>query len=171
MPLVSLRSTALDVGSVDGEGTRGLSLVSDEHTQVIGEVSEIVRLKPGSAKGVTFMTIEDETDVANLVIWSKMFEKERRLILSTSLIACRGRLQREGEFLHLIAEHFINLSEVLHSVMDRDGDLRVRSGRGDEARIGTRDRIRGGSQEAIQPPYTMSERDETTIKVGSRNFH
>ncbi|WP_262031327.1 hypothetical protein [Microvirga sp. Mcv34] len=121
--------------------------------------------------GVTFMTIEDETDVANLVIWSKVFEKQRRLILSTSMIACRGRLQSEGEFLHLIAEHFINLSELLRSVVIRDGALRGRSGRGNEARIGTRDRVRGGSQEANQPPYTMSERDENTIKVGSRNFH
>ncbi|WP_370644948.1 hypothetical protein [Microvirga sp. ACRRW] len=56
----------------------------------------LVRQKPGSAKGMTFMTIEDETDVANLVIWSAVFEKPRRLTLSSGMIGCRGQLQREG---------------------------------------------------------------------------
>ncbi|WP_245435665.1 OB-fold nucleic acid binding domain-containing protein [Microvirga calopogonii] len=132
----------------------------------------LVRQKPGSAKGVTFMTIEDETDVANLVIWAKVFEKQQRLILSTSLIACRGRLQREGGVTHLIADHFIDLSDLLRSVAERDGDLRVRSGRGDEARTGTRDWIRSGKQEINERP-TCGRADrlnEAVIKVASRNF-
>ncbi|QRM34251.1 error-prone DNA polymerase [Microvirga sp. VF16] len=130
----------------------------------------LVRQKPGSAKGVTFMTIEDETDVANMVIWSTVFEKQRRLILSARLIACRGRLQREGGVTHLIAEHFIDLSDLLRSVADRDGDLRLRSGRGDEARTGTRDWVRGGSDDAIQRPETKAEFDEAVIKIPARNF-
>ena len=56
----------------------------------------LVRQKPGSAKGVMFITIEDETDIANLIIWPSLFEKQRRLILSAGMIGCRGRVQREG---------------------------------------------------------------------------
>ena len=80
----------------------------------------LVRQKPGSAKGVMFMTIEDETDVANLVIWPSLFEKQRRLILSSGMIGCRGRVQREGDVIHLVAEHMIDLSDLLRSVGDRE---------------------------------------------------
>ena len=131
----------------------------------------LVRQKPGSAKGVTFMTIEDETDVANLVIWSSLFEKQRRLILSSGLIGCRGRLQREGDVTHLVAEHILDLSDLLRSVADRDGELRLRSGRGDEARIGTRDRARSGAREAVPHLEAKEESDEPVIKVAARNFH
>jgi error-prone DNA polymerase len=97
----------------------------------------LVRQKPGSAKGVTFMTIEDETEVANLVIWSTVFEAHRRLILSARMIGCRGRLQREEGVIHVIAEHFIDLSDLLRSIADRDQPLHLPHGRGDEARVGT----------------------------------
>jgi error-prone DNA polymerase len=119
---------------------------------------------------VTFMTIEDETDVANLVIWSAVFEKQRRLILSSHMIGCRGRLQREGGVTHLIAEHFIDLSDLLRSVAERDGELRLRSGRGDEARTGTRDWVRSGPQEGIKRPETKAELKEPVIEVAARNF-
>ena len=66
------------------------------------------------------MTIEDETDVANLVIWPSLFEKQRRLILSSGMIGCRGRLQKEGGVTHVIAEHIVDLSHLLRSVGDRD---------------------------------------------------
>jgi len=131
-----------------------------------------VRQKPGSAKGVTFMTIEDETDVANLVIWSAVFEKHRRLILSSGMIGCRGRLQREGGVTHLIAEHFIDLSDLLRSVADRDGELRLRSGRGDESKIGRRDRLRIGPTATTAPPEARGHNRENTpaIKVATRDF-
>ena len=62
----------------------------------------LVRQRPGSAKGVMFITLEDETGIANLVIWPKLFEKERRLILTSRLMGVEGRLQREGEVAHLV---------------------------------------------------------------------
>jgi error-prone DNA polymerase len=130
----------------------------------------LVRQKPGSAKGVTFMTIEDETDVANLVIWSAVFEKHRRLILSSGMIGCRGRLQREGGVTHLIAEHFLDLSDLLRSVADRDTELHLRNGRGDEAKAGTRDWIRNGPREATQQLKAKAEPNEAIIKVTARNF-
>jgi error-prone DNA polymerase len=80
----------------------------------------LVRQKPSSAKGVMFMTIEDETDVANIIVWPSLFEKQRRLILSSGMIGVRGRFQREGGVTHLIAKHLIDLTDLLRSVGDRD---------------------------------------------------
>jgi error-prone DNA polymerase len=73
----------------------------------------LVRQKPGSAKGVLFITIEDETGIANLVIWPSLYEKQRRIILSAGMIAVHGRVQREGEVVHLIARHLTDLSLAL----------------------------------------------------------
>jgi error-prone DNA polymerase len=63
----------------------------------------LVRQKPGSAKGVMFITLEDETEVANLIVWPSLLKPQRRVILSAGLLACRGRVQREREVIHLIA--------------------------------------------------------------------
>jgi error-prone DNA polymerase len=57
----------------------------------------LVRQKPGSAKGVMFITLEDETDIANLVVWTNVFEKNRRTVLGASMMGVRGQIQREGE--------------------------------------------------------------------------
>ncbi len=67
----------------------------------------LVRQMPGSAKGVVFITIEDETGIANLVIWPKLYERQRRVILSAGMMAIHGRIQREGEVVHLVA-HQVN---------------------------------------------------------------
>nr|WP_193557285.1 error-prone DNA polymerase [Microvirga pakistanensis] len=132
----------------------------------------LVRQKPGSAKGVTFMTIEDETDVANIVIWSTVFEKHRRLILSTGMIGCRGRLQREGGVTHLIAEHLIDLSDLLRSVGSRDEPLRLRHGRGDEAKAGTRETLRLDTKAASERPTSDPSEDDQApmIRVPTRDF-
>lgn len=63
----------------------------------------LVRQRPGSAKGVMFITLEDETGIANLVVWPQVFEKFRRVVMGASMIAVRGRIQREGEVVHLVA--------------------------------------------------------------------
>jgi DNA polymerase III alpha subunit len=148
-----------------------LQHVRDGHRVAVAGLV-LVRQKPGSAKGVTFMTIEDETDVANLVIWSTVFETHRRLILSSGMIGCRGRLQREGGVTHLIAEHFIDFSDLLRSVAERDVELRLGSGRGDESKIGTRDRLRIGPMATTTPPEIHGHDRESTpaIKVATRDF-
>jgi error-prone DNA polymerase len=96
----------------------------------------LVRQKPGSAKGVMFITIEDETGHANLIIWPAVFEKQRRLILSAGMIACRGKLQREGEVMHVVADELTDLTPMLRSVGTRGEDFPLRTGRGDEAKHG-----------------------------------
>jgi error-prone DNA polymerase len=80
----------------------------------------LVRQMPGSAKGVMFITLEDETGIANLVIWPKLFEKQRRVILSAGMLAVDGRIQREGDVVHLVAHHLTDLSGLLASIGARD---------------------------------------------------
>jgi len=79
----------------------------------------LVRQKPGSAKGVMFITLEDETNVANLVVWTNVFEKNRRTVLSASMMGVRGQVQREGEVIHVIAQRLDDLSPLLASVGNR----------------------------------------------------
>ena len=82
----------------------------------------LVRQRPGSARGVLFVTLEDETSVANLVIWSTVFESHRRIVLNAEMLACHGRLQREGDVIHVIADRCEDLSDLLRGVGARDGD-------------------------------------------------
>ncbi|HUA76688.1 MAG TPA: OB-fold nucleic acid binding domain-containing protein, partial [Acetobacteraceae bacterium] len=92
----------------------------------------LVRQMPGSAKGVIFITIEDETGIANLVIWPKLYEKQRRVILSARMMAVHGRIQREGEVVHLVAHRVSDLSDSLASVKYRDIAFPMPHGRGAE---------------------------------------
>jgi len=111
----------------------------------------LVRQKPGSAKGVMFMTIEDETGIANVIVWPNVFEKHRRLILSSSMVGCTGKLQREGEVIHVVADRLVDMSGLLRSVGSRDEAFVPVTGRGDEAK-------HGGSP------------DSREIKVKTRDF-
>ena len=86
----------------------------------------LVRQKPGSAKGVMFLTIEDETGVANLIVWPSVFEKQRRLVLSAGMIACHGQVQREGSVIHVVTDRLEDLSGLLRSVGERDAELKPR---------------------------------------------
>jgi len=82
----------------------------------------LVRQMPGSAKGVLFMTIEDETGVANLVVWKKLYEKQRRIALGAHLLGVDGRIQREGDVVHLVAYQLHDLGEVLTGLEDQSAD-------------------------------------------------
>src|SRR5262249_20898682 len=66
----------------------------------------ICRQRPGTAAGVTFLTLEDETGFVNVVVWQKVFEKFDILIKTTSFLGVGGRLQSEQGVVHLIAERF-----------------------------------------------------------------
>ncbi len=94
----------------------------------------LVRQRPGSAKGVIFITIEDETGTANLVVWNHVFETQRRTILGSRMIACQGKVQREGLVIHVVANKLTDLSGLLNSIGQRD--FAPQTGRGDEATHG-----------------------------------
>lgn len=97
----------------------------------------LVRQRPGSAKGVMFITLEDETAVANLVVWTKVFEKFRRVVLGSGMIGVKGRIQREGEVVHIVAHELIDLSTELASVGSGENAFPLPHGRGDEFHRGS----------------------------------
>jgi error-prone DNA polymerase len=72
-----------------------------------------VRQRPGTAKGVLFITIEDETGFANLVVWSKTFEQYRKVILQSRLLMVEGKLQIAGEVIHVVVSACFNLNELM----------------------------------------------------------
>ena len=82
----------------------------------------LVRQRPGTAKGVTFLTLEDETGSANIVIWKDVFEANRRIAMAGAFIEVEGRLQRTGEVIHLVAERFADHSFRLASLKHEGGD-------------------------------------------------
>ncbi|WP_227287910.1 error-prone DNA polymerase [Boseongicola sp. H5] len=74
----------------------------------------LVRQRPGSAKGVCFITLEDETGVANLVIWSKVMEAYRKPIMQARLLDVRGIVQRDADVIHVVAHHLTDRSDALN---------------------------------------------------------
>ncbi|WP_159717597.1 error-prone DNA polymerase [Geminicoccus flavidas] len=106
----------------------------------------LVRQRPGSASGVMFITIEDEGGIANLVVWPSVFERYRRIVLGSRMLGVLGRVQRQGEVIHLVAERLEDLGALLASLGSRDQpnhqprDIYIRDLRPDSAiRIPTRD--------------------------------
>jgi error-prone DNA polymerase len=73
----------------------------------------ITRQRPGSASGVTFVTMEDETGHVNLIVWKRVAEEQRAALLESRLLEVRGALQREGDVLHVIAQRLTDLSMLL----------------------------------------------------------
>jgi error-prone DNA polymerase len=133
----------------------------------------LVRQKPGSAKGVMFLTIEDETGPANIVVWPKLFERRRRIVLGSSLMAINGRIQREGDVVHIVAQQLFDLTEDLSGLADRDMEFKLPTGRGDEFAHG----FPGGGDSRDRPKPVVTPRDIfvrdlhiDTLKVKARNF-
>jgi error-prone DNA polymerase len=123
----SLSLKAHPVGFFRGELDRlratpaaGLRAMRDGRRLAVGGLV-LVRQRPGTAKGVVFMTLEDETGVANVVVWQKTFEANRRLVMGASFLLVHGRLQREGEVIHLVAESFTDLSHRLSEMREEEG--------------------------------------------------
>jgi error-prone DNA polymerase len=87
------------------------SLKDGARVSVAGVV--LVRQRPGSAKGVVFMTIEDETGVANAVVWPKMLEAFRKVVMTARLVEIEGRIQRHDDIIHVVAARLIDCSDWL----------------------------------------------------------
>jgi error-prone DNA polymerase len=130
----------------------------------------LVRQRPGSAKGVMFATIEDETGHANIIVWPNVFEAQRRIVLSARMIAVRGQLQRESEVIHVVAEQLTDLSDLLASVGGRGAPFPLVHGRGDEAKHGggpdPRERGLGRKPRDIYVPDITLD----ALKVKTRDF-
>lgn len=133
----------------------------------------LVRQMPGSAKGVMFITIEDETGTANLIVWPKVFEQHRRIVLGASMMSIYGKVQREGEVVHLIARTLTDLTSELSSVGGRDDAFIHRTGCGDEFAHGG-----PGVDSRIKEQNDFRQRDIyvpdlhiDSIRIKGRNFH
>jgi error-prone DNA polymerase len=104
------------------------------YVSVVGMVN--VRQRPGSANGVIFLTIEDETGDANVIVWEKVGETYKQAVYGASLVLITGYVQREGEVVHLIARTAVDLSHMLSGIGDRDNPLALPHQPGDEFRRG-----------------------------------
>ena len=133
----------------------------------------LVRQRPGSAKGVLFVTIEDETGVAQGILWPDRFEIYRRQVMSASMIAMRGRLQKEGEVIHIICDRITDHDDMLRSIARMD--FAVRPSHGDGA-------ANGGGPDPRDPGFpkgrTLSYRpfnavpdEEELMRIRSHDFH
>ena len=77
----------------------------------------ILRQRPGTAKGVIFLTLEDETGVVNIVVWRKMYEHFRRAVIAGRLLRVTGPIQRENNVTHVIAEKIEDISPMLDRLL------------------------------------------------------
>jgi len=118
-----------------------------------------------------FITLEDESSIANLVVWPAIFEKQRRVILSAAMMAAYGRIQRAGDVVHLVAQRLTDLSSELASIGDRDSPFPLPHGRGDELRRGSpapdpRSLPKGLKPRNVLDPYGHIDQ----IRAKARNF-
>jgi error-prone DNA polymerase len=151
----------------------------------------LVRQRPGTASGVVFVTLEDEFGIANLVVWPRVFDTHRRIVMGARLMGVRGRIQCQGEdeykVIHLVAEEVWDLSAELDSISELDL-FHPTNGRGDGVRSDPGDRrvkvaeanaTRHRSSRNVperpvgQPKYDRSRivLDRPKIRIQSRDFH
>jgi len=112
----------------------------------------LVRQRPGTAKGICFITIEDETGTANLVVFPNIFQEFRKEILQSRLLMAEGKLQIEGEVIHVIVNRCYNLSKLLQQLTSsKDEDLRLLTlSRADQAPSAVYPLQKGQGQKLIQ---------------------
>jgi len=114
-PLSFLRADMMRAGlsrAVDLEILR-----NGDTVQIAGLV--LVRQRPGSAKGVIFMTVEDETGVANIIVWPKIFERYRAIVMGARFVCLRGKLQKADGVIHVVADHLVDATVRL-GILQRD---------------------------------------------------
>ena len=155
-PMAFLRPELAERGFVHAADLRDRKLRS--MVRVAGVV--LVRQQPGSAKGVCFITLEDETGVINLVIWPDLKEKQRSVVMGARLMEVRGRVEYDDEVIHVIAQHLFDASEGLARLSD--DPLEPAMARADEV-----NRLVPGR---VPPPARGHPRNVRVIPK-SRDFH
>ncbi|ASY64624.1 DNA polymerase III alpha subunit [Sinorhizobium sojae CCBAU 05684] len=138
----------------------------------------LVRQRPGSANGVIFMTIEDETGVSNIIVWERTFRKYRPQVMGSRLVKIRGRLQSESGVIHVVAEHIEDMTPMLgllrkearrFGASDRaDAALRPTADARDKRRL-RQQQLGPSAYDAPGHPDAAGEAAEVMPK--GRNFH
>jgi error-prone DNA polymerase len=125
----------------------------------------ITRQRPGTASGVIFLTLEDETGVSNVVVWPSIYERFRRAVIGGRLLQVTGRVQREGAVIHIIAEDVTDLSAQLAALRHpRAQAIDPTEGRGDEMR-------RPVTTLPKAPRSVRHPREQAKVLFPSRDFH
>ncbi|MEI6202588.1 MAG: OB-fold nucleic acid binding domain-containing protein, partial [Enhydrobacter sp.] len=173
-PLELLRPTLSERRMADSRKVREAR--NGDFLQMAGLV--LVRQRPGTASGVVFITLEDEFGIANLVVWPKVFEAYRRIVMGSRLLGVAGKVQRVNStddigasVIHLVAERLWDWSADLDRIADLDGRFELRQGRGDQAHSSAPDpRDEPGKG---KKPYARSRIifDRPQIKIASHDFH
>jgi error-prone DNA polymerase len=136
----------------------------------------ITRQRPGTASGVIFVTLEDETGVCNVIVWPKVYERFRRAVIGGRLLRVTGRLQREQGIIHLLAEEVQDLSDRLGLLGDPGhpagpGAIDPTGGRGDEARRPVQARELPPHHPLRGRAGARHPRDQAKKLFPSRDFH
>jgi len=112
----------------------------------------LVRQRPGTASGVVFMTLEDETGIANIIVWPKVFERLRAVVIGGRFVAVTGKLQSESGVIHVVAERMEDLTSTLGLLSEHGGQINAMA-RADEARSSRPDpRDNRPGDRACRPP-------------------
>ena len=118
-PAQFLRADLSQRGILRNETLRDIA--NNTRVRISGLVT--CRQRPGSAKGVVFMTIEDESAVANVIVWPKMFERVRPVVLGARYVAVAGRVQAESGVIHVVADQLEDLTVLLARLADQGADI------------------------------------------------
>ncbi len=118
-PAQFLRADLTARGIVRNETLR--TLRTGARTTISGLVT--CRQRPGSAKGVVFMTIEDESAVANVIVWPKVFERVRPIVLGARYVSVSGRVQSESGVIHVVADQLEDLTVLLAQLAEHGDDI------------------------------------------------
>jgi error-prone DNA polymerase len=126
----------------------------------------LVRQRPGTASGVIFMTLQDETHVANVIVWPKVFERFRAEVLGSRLCAVDGIVQKEGEVIHVVAHRLHDFSPMLARLSANDFDAPVTHA--DEVRRPVEADTRGHPRNVR---HNLSYKPAAGVMPKGRNFH
>ncbi len=156
-PLAFLRASLGERGFIRASELRSRKFRSA--VQVAGVV--LIRQRPGSARGVCFITLEDETGVVNLVIWPDLMEKQRKVIMGARLMEVKGRVEYDDEVTHVIATHLTDATAALHALSD---DLLP-------ATLDRADEVRRPVQGRTAPYHRAGHPRDARVIPKSRDFH
>lgn len=122
----------------------------------------LVRQRPGTASGIVFITLEDETGVVNLVVFSKLFDKYRKDIIQAKLLVVEGQLQKEGEVIHVVLRRCGNMNKMLNDAIANNQELTLSLSRADEKD--------GGEYAKERAKRAKAKSTQTSLFPDGRNF-
>ncbi|MCB1433064.1 MAG: error-prone DNA polymerase, partial [Alphaproteobacteria bacterium] len=158
-PMSFLRTRCINARVIDNAKLKAAK--NGAYVSVAGVV--LVRQRPGSAKGVVFLTLEDEFSVCNIVVWPQVLETHRAIVMGSRLMVVRGRVQRTGDIIHVVAAKIEDRTPWL-TLLTEDGSLMKNAlARADEV-------VKGGPGGSVRSPAARHPRNVRVLPK-SRDFH